>query len=473
MDFLLKVDLDWLCIAAEIAACLLIFSLAWRPTRASSKVAVSIASAVDWEPLQCAIAHAVTSTGRSLSLRSNALDEQRLRDLVEILPTPYRDRLTGTWNANGMDRLIQEWSSEAETHAYPSCYVLLTLSNVETLMEQRGASCVEAAVRKVSEQLTESLGSCAVISRYQPSRFLLQVFGKTQTECVDSLSSVSQSIAMEGFFSFHEEFISLQTETNSWFCNRCVGPEELIQILEEVVRETPSVPLETSPSGSDVSATEPEVEKPFSIDALAPFPCPWDEEPDPPPAATQSTEPEADPEVAPPAVQGWAEETGIEGNNSQKVEGFASPDQIEELLSQLTGETLPVFGDDSGLPLASEQDEPLENVRPPASGVEVESDSSSRLIDLIDEEEAESEKPAGPPAEMPAPAPELPKSSSIYTDDIEESLLHDDLASLFAAVRSSAVGDFGYSGNKGPQSGRDRAEPKLPERNPGPDPTSS
>ncbi len=473
MDLLLEVDLDWLCIAAEIAACLLIFSLAWRPTKASSRVAVSVASAVDWEPLQSAIAIAVTSTGRSLSLRSNALDEQRLRDLVEILPTPYRDRLTSTWNANGMDRLIQEWSSEAEPHAYPSCYVLLTLSNVEALMEQRGASCVEAAVRKVSEQLTESLGNCAVISRYQPCRFLLQVFGKTQIECVDSLSAVSQSIAMEEFFSFHEEFVSLASETNFWFCNRCVGPEELIQILEEVVRETTVVPQETSATSSDESAAEPEVEKPFSIDALAPFPCPWDEEPDPPPAATQPKEPETDPEVAPVAVQGLPEETEVEGDNSQKVEGFASPEQIEELLSQLTGEALPVFGDDSGLPLASEQDEEVEEVRPPTSEAESEPDSSSRLIDLIDEEDAESEKSAGPSAEMPAPAPELPKSSSIYTDDIEESLLNDDLASLFAAVRSSAVGDFGYAGNQGPQSGGDRTESKAPGRNPGTDQTSS
>lgn len=473
MDFLLEVDLDWLCIAAEIAACLLIFSLAWRPNNSSSKAAASVVSAVDWEPLQGAIAHAVTATGRSLSLRSNALDEQRLRDLMGILPTPYRDRLTGTWNANGMDRLIHEWSSEAETHAYPSCYALLTLSNVEALMEQRGASCVEAAVRTVSEQLTNSLGNCAVISRYQPNRFLVQVFGMTQPECVDSLSAISQSIAMEQFFSFHEEFVALTSETNSWFCNRCVGPEELMQILEEVVRETPSVPQETSPSGSDEAAPEPEVEKPFSIDALAPFPCPWDDEPDPPPATAPQEELEVAPESVPVAVQGVAGETEIESNNAQKVEGFASPEQIEELLSQLNGEMLPDFVDDSALPVAPEQDEPMDNVRTPVSEVEIETDSSSRLIDVIDEEDLEREKPAAPNAEMPAPAPELPKSSSIYTDDIEESLLNDDLASLFAAVRSSAVGDFGYAGNQGRQSGGDRAEPKVPGKNPGPDPTSS
>lgn len=462
MDFLLDVDLDWLCLGAEFAAGLLILSLAWRPGNKSVKgTAVQVASMVDWEPLQVAHSRAVTGSGRSLSLRGSPTDKQRLKDLLTSLPNPSRDRLTGTLNANGMDRLIREWSRESDMEAYPSCYAKLSLLNAEHLMEQGGAACIEHAVQSLSMHLTESLGDSASISRYQPHSFLLHCFGKPLSECRESLSAICGQIAAPEFFSFHDEAISLECEMSYWYCNRSVEPDELLQLLSESSDE--NVPVQEK-APVEVSAPEPEVapepEKPFSIDALAQFPCPWDDPPEEPaePVVTKAidadTEEIKEVEPNPQMI--------AEAIPSETLEGFASTDQIDELLSQLNSDVIPepvleeAYEEEPSQPVQSDFDESTS-----IFGSEDEESEGSRVAAATEKvEESLSEKqPLAPKLEMPQPVTELPSARSIYTDDIEESNLKDDLASLFAAVRSSAMGDFGYDDKQTSKSGPDKPSP--------------
>lgn len=462
MDFLLDVDLDWLCLGAEFAAGLLILSLAWRPDRMSAKaLATQVASPVDWEPLQVAHARAVTGTGRSLALRKNPTDEQRLRDLYATLPIPSRDRLTGTLNANGMDRLIREWSCESEMSSYPSCYAMISISSIEQMMEQQGAACIEHAVKAVSEILSDSLAGSASISRYQPHSFLLHCIGKSLPECRESLSSICEQIGAPEFFSFHEESISLRCDTSFWPCNRSVEPDELLQLLSEFGEESPAAQEEAP---EEVAAPEPEVapepEKPFSIDALAQFPCPWDDPPDEPSVPIETKVPEPVSDESKPSVvdsQGPAEAASPE-----TLEGFASTDQIDELLAQLNTDFIPEPVMDE--PLEEEPIQPIQSEFDESTsifGPEDDDSDMSRVAQAPEnlEDSLSGKAPPPPKLEMPDPVTELPNSRSIYTDDIEESILKDDLASLFAAVRSSAVGDFGYDGKQGSKSGPDKPSP--------------
>jgi GGDEF domain-containing protein len=347
--------------------------------------------------------------------------------------------------------LIEEWVSEPEPHAYPRCYAMCSILHADDIVERHGAACIEHAVRAVSELLARSLGGSVAISRYQPHRFLLHYFGRTLPECQESLAAIARTISTADFFTYHDESVSLAVETTFWSCNRSVEPEELVQLLEDGTDEG-ALGLEESGAVEPLPAEdvpEPEPEKPFSIDDLAPFPCPWDDPPEPPALVQAAT---ADPGRVESSETDSAVSNAkevVEPLSSQKVEGFASPEQIEELLSQLNGGTAPDSIEDPSSD-ALESETPDEETQPSVAASAM---SEAAL--------APTERPPAPTIESPQPPSEANRNRSIYTDDIEESLLKDDLASLFAAVRSSAVGDFGYSG--------DGSESKSSDRKAGPE----
>lgn len=452
MDLLLGLDLDWLCILAEIFAGLLLVSIVWRPGIDDEPNSSPKESVVDWESLQSAYIHAATAIGRSLAVRRNFTDEQRLRELQANLPDPYRDGLTGTWNAEGMNRLIQEWSLDLEPQAYPSSYVLLTLSNADHLMERYGMRCGDNAIQKVSELLLESIGGCASISRDQPARFLIHHFGSSLSECMELFAVIEQSLSAHDFFSFHDEAIALECQMNFWFCDRGIETEQLIRCLEESVAKSCSVPGDSS-KPSELTSASAAPEKPFSVDDLAPFPCPWDNEPDSP-ASSPEPEPETPSRSASDSVS-EAERDSTEDTHdetdSKKVEGVASPQQIEELLSLLNSDETP---DPSTVPSGATGEAPPsepEEAQRAAIEAEQEPDGVPRAGGGDEGELAlpASDRSEVLPDESDASDADPLKKGMIYTDDIESALLKDDLASLFEAMRSSASGDFGFVGNPG------------------------
>jgi GGDEF domain-containing protein len=426
MEFLLDLDLDWLCLAAEFAAGLLLLSMAWRPARESSTIAEASATTIDWEPVQAAFLHAVTSVGRCLSLRSNRIDEDRLQSLQREWPFPLRDRLTGTLNAYGMDQLHQAWCSEPDLHGYPSCYAAITLTDQDSLMEQHGAACVELALRRISELLVAAFSGQALLSRYQPNRFLLQFYGASLADCGDSINPILEQINAPEFFSPHDEAISIRCQAHYWFCNRSIETEELLQLLDdggESISDVPCNPMQVSESSVDAEVTESQLEseavleKPFSVDDLAPFPSPWDDPPaESPPSKAGNTHAvqeglEGAPTNADIGLTGQPDRELVPvvstSDASESVEGFASPEDIASLLAQLQPKT------------ASDKKDPLE----------------------LESGEAQQGEPK---LDTPPVIPESSKARSIYSDDLEDTVLKSDLASLFATVRASAAGDFGY-----------------------------
>ncbi|MFN6129378.1 MAG: hypothetical protein ACK57G_07805 [Planctomycetota bacterium] len=455
MDLLLGLDLDWLCILAEIFAGLLLVSIVWRPRTNDQPDTGPKESVVNWEPLQAAYIHAATAVGRSLAVRGNFTDEQRLQELQAHLPDPYRDGLTGTWNAEGMNRLIQEWSLDLEPEAYPSSYVLLTLSNADHLTERYGMRCVDDAIQKVSELLVQSLGGRASISRDQPTRFLIHHFGNSLSECTELFAVIEQSLTAYDFFSFQDEAIALECQMKFWFCDRGIETEQLIRCLEESEMKSGSVPVEAS-KPLEFPAASAVPEKPFSVDDLAPFPCPWDNEDNEPetPASLPETEPEKSSGSASDSVseakRGSTEDTHDE-SDFQKVGGVANPQQIEELLSLLNSDEMPDPSSVSSGATGEAPNSETEQVQHAEIDAEQEPDNPPRA-DGGDDREWDgpaSDRSEVPPDESAVSNADPRKKGMIYTDDIESALLKDDLASLFEAMRSSASGDFGFAGNPG------------------------
>lgn len=489
MDVLLQVDLDWLCIAAEIAAALLLISFAWQPGPDAGNAATAVPATIDWEALEFAHVQAVTAAGRSIAVRFNVTDELRLRELQASLPSPFQDRLTGSWNANGMDRLIVAWSDEPELRAYPSSYAMFSLSSADELLEQRGGVCVELAIKSISELLTEWLGDCVIISRYQPNRFILQLFGKSHAQYEESLSAIVAKIAEPDFFHSGEEAIPLECRATCWFCDRNVSPDELIHYLEESDAGNAAVPADPA-----VTKPTPPVAKPFSIDDLAPFPCPWEDRPeDNPSVPMNSTEEDEDrggqgaregqddrvEHDEQPVLEISDENAEQAGNRSRKkietVDEFDAREAVADERNIARKNNVesaePAEGRDRLAFTGSTSAQTLEGFASPEQIEDLLNQLS--VVGRPDEEEEEESRRAAPPAiSEPEAPPEMPKGRSIYTDDIEESLIKDDLASLFAAVRSSAAGDFGYAGQRDFAAKDDEKESKAPEKESGPEPSA-
>jgi hypothetical protein len=148
----------------------------------------------------------------------------------------------------------------------------------------------------------------------------------------------------------------------------------------------------------------------------------------------------------------------------ETLEGFASTDQIDELLAQLNSDVIPepvleeTYEEEPVPPIQSEVDESTSIFGPEDEDSE---DSRISAVNANPDEAISEKQPSVRTLEMPEPVTETPSARSIYTDDIEESILKDDLASLFAAVRSSAMGDFGYEDKQSSKPGPDK--PSLPQ----------
>jgi hypothetical protein len=312
-------------------------------------------------------------------------------------------------------------------------------------MEQHGAACVEHALRRISDQLVAAFSGQASLSRYQPNRFLLHFYGSSVKECHACVAPILEQINAPEFFSMHGEAISIRSVSNYWFCNRGIGTEELLEWLDEggdPVTEAPITSSQVSDSNVDADVVESEPkpetvpEKPFSIEDLAPFPSPWDDPPEesPPSESTVATSVQSDADAATngaddlgssiePMLESAHEIEVSASGGSDSVEGFASPGDIANLLAQLQPKKTPATSSET---VANSK---LPSMDPDADSQEPEP-AIAQSVGL----------------EMPPMAPESPKKKSIYTDDIEDTVLESDLASLFATVRSSAAGDFGYEG---------------------------
>jgi|GEM_PF-6737504 len=243
MQAFLQLDVETLCFAAEVAAVLLIAAIAWTPQKATlSDSIVSSDSHWDWGPFQRVFEKAVIGIGRGICCSPNAGLDSTLKELYQDLPDPWKDRLTGMINSQGMDRLLQLWGNRVDAESTPSTITMFAVQSYEQLMFQRGAMVTEQAIRHLGAFLLEQLSGRAILSRYQPNRFLIMQFGSDTEEILRELNDAIQKVNSPDFFMIKDESVPLMCLSRTLPLNEgSAAPDSLVLQLDETISSISSV----------------------------------------------------------------------------------------------------------------------------------------------------------------------------------------------------------------------------------------
>lgn len=237
MQALLQFDVETLCLAAEVAAVLLIAAIAWTPQKTTHSVSSEPSdSHWDWAPFQRVFEKAVIGIGRGICCSPNAGLDSTLKELYQDLPDPWKDRLTGMLNSQGMDRLLQLWGDRVDAESTPSTITMFAVQSYEQLMFRRGAMVTEQAIRHLGAFLLEQLSGRAILSRYQPNRFLIVQFGSDTEEILRELNEAIQKVNSPDFFMIKDESVPLMCLSRTLPLNEgSAAPDSLVLQLDETI----------------------------------------------------------------------------------------------------------------------------------------------------------------------------------------------------------------------------------------------
>lgn len=498
MQALLQFDVETLCLAAEVAAVLLIAAIAWTPQKATHSVSSeSSDSHWDWEPFQRVFEKAVIGIGRGICCSPNAGLDSTLKELYQDLPDPWKDRLTGMLNSQGMDRLLQLWGDRVDAESTPSTITMFAVQSYEQLMFRRGAMVTEQAIRHLGAFLLEQLSGRAILSRYQPNRFLIVQFGSDTEEILRELNEAIQKVNSPDFFMIKDESVPLMCLSRTLPLNEgSAAPDSLVLQLDETISSISGVAQNI---GVEMVTPAP-LSNPASVKNTAESAVADDQEktgvaPESIESAIQSSNPlgathaEVNKQSTMAANSPLNDETvkssrsAVAPNEDGSATGrsnniFAEINELDELV--VSG-AKPVVEDASENPTRSRNsndpsesdsissasrkststsddesvdEEPLNEVTEEDfstlfDSLQTPSGSSKAVgLELSESEDIGSE--ASPEelirqsralAQKSGMAGTIPMASS-YTDDIEEATTKDDIRTLFATVRAATHGEF-------------------------------
>jgi len=237
MQALLQFDVETLCLAAEVTAVLLMVAIAYAPKKVAEQESLpSSDSHWDWEPFLRVFEKAVIGIGRGICCSKESGLEATLKELYQDVPDPWRDRLTGMINAQGMDRLLQLWGERVDAASTPSTLTMFAVQSYEQLMFRRGAMATEQAIRHLGCFLLEQLSGRAILSRYQPNRFLILQFGSDTEAIMRDLNEAIQKVNAPDFFMIKDESVPLMCMSRTLPCNDGSSPpESLVTQLDETI----------------------------------------------------------------------------------------------------------------------------------------------------------------------------------------------------------------------------------------------
>lgn len=248
MPALLQFDVETLCLAAEVAAVLLIAAIAWTPQKPTqSESANPSDSHWDWEPFQRVFERAVLGIGRGICCSKQSGMESTLKELYQDVPDPWKDRLTGLINSQGMDRLMQLWGDRVDAESTPSTITMFAVQSYEQLMFRRGAMVTEQAIRHLGSFLLEQLSGRAILSRYQPNRFLILQFGSDTEAILRELNDAIQKVNSPDFFMIKDESVPLMCMSRTLPLNAgSAAPDTLVLQLDETISSISGITQNTN-----------------------------------------------------------------------------------------------------------------------------------------------------------------------------------------------------------------------------------
>jgi GGDEF domain-containing protein len=178
MSFLRFITVDMLCIAAEITAALLLLAFAIPEKK---KIAQPDGNSEELDRLssqakQYCVDAAVFRGLAILRDPANASfhDTEELAENLRLVG--YQDKLTHTANHAFADAFLSKWLRLPIEHRTGSSLAMIVVDEYSDLLRAKGAMELEAILRRLSEMIKADFGSTSIISRYQPDRFLIVSF---------------------------------------------------------------------------------------------------------------------------------------------------------------------------------------------------------------------------------------------------------------------------------------------------------
>jgi GGDEF domain-containing protein len=196
MSILRFITVDTLCIAAEITAALLLiaFSLPEKKKKTTEDEKLEQIKLRSLEQARKLFLDA--SVFRSLALlHRRGVHIPEGNDWESHLASfAWEDRLTHLANRAYLDAFLSEWLRLDPKSRQGSALSMLVIEDYSNIVHSHGAIGVEILLRDFSSQLRDHFGTCAIMGRYQPGRFLVLHFDGDLGISHDSILQLRASI---------------------------------------------------------------------------------------------------------------------------------------------------------------------------------------------------------------------------------------------------------------------------------------
>jgi GGDEF domain-containing protein len=413
MSFLRFVTVDMLCIAAEITAALLLLAFA-IPEKKSIAQADANNEELDRISAQARQFCVDSAVFRGLAIL-RAPDKASFYETEEMAETlrsvGYEDKLTHTANHAFTEAFLTKWLRLPIEHRTGSSLAMIVVDDYSDMLRTKGAMELEAILRKLSEMIKSEFGSTSIISRYQPDRFLILSFdgdiGNAYTDLVALRKKVSEIELDEttghGAFDCTNSIVHLGDEN--------VNLQQAIEDLDEGINQASG---STDKCVAKVANQEWSDSAPLSTNTRAD-------------AANRKTDLQAD-------QSGSASSASSETEKQSLGKTGIAEEPIESAAPT---------GNVNAVPAAQDKgvaDSPASKETKPQS--DVQAVAKSEDIEALFEQIKKNKKSNAAAAEVPAkpssqkPAIEVP-SAKVSEMDVLESATADDIAALFATVKSA------------------------------------
>ncbi|MFN7889134.1 MAG: diguanylate cyclase domain-containing protein [Pirellula sp.] len=413
MSFLRFVTVDMLCIAAEISAALLLLAFA-IPEKKSTAQADANNEELDRLSAQARqfCVDSAVFLGLAILRAPDRSSFHETEDMAETLRlVGYEDKLTHTANHAFTEAFLTKWLRLPIEHRTGSSLAMIVVDDYSDMLRTKGAMELEAILRKLSEMIKSEFGSTSIISRYQPDRFLILSFdgdiGNTYTDLVALRKKVSEIELDEttghGAFDCTNSIVHLGDEN--------VNLQQAIEDLDEGIIQA---------SGSTDKCVAKVANQEWSDSALLSANIRAD-------AANRKTDLQAD-------QSGSASSASSETEKQSLGKTGIAEEPIESAAP---------IGNVNAVPAAQDKgvaDSPASKETKPQS--DVQAVAKSEDIEALFEQIKKNKKSNAATAEVPAepssqkPAIEVP-STKVSEMDVSESATADDIAALFATVKSA------------------------------------
>jgi GGDEF domain-containing protein len=414
MSFLRFITVDMLCIAAEITAALLLLAFAIPEKK---KIAQPDANSEELDRLSSQAKQYCVDAAvfRGLAIlrdpaKASFHDTEELAENLRLVG--YEDKLTHTANHAFADAFLSKWLRLPIEHRTGSSLAMIVVDDYSDLLRAKGAMELEAILRRLSEMIKADFGSNSFISRYQPDRFLIVSFngdiGDAYTELIALRKKICEIAPDEstghGAFDCTNSIVHLGEEE--------VDLSQAIEDLDEGISQASGVAdkcvaksanQEWSDSAPTTSSardhdTSREADKQIG----------HSRSPSSTPTSSSSIEKGSKQDI------GTAEEPNETGNNAGN--GSSVPTAPEKVVADA--------------PVAKET-KPQSDVQAVAKNEDIEA-----LFAQINKNKKSNASATEAPAE---PSPQTPalETPPVSESDASESATADDIAALFATVKSA------------------------------------